>query len=110
MDKCSKRLRDRGCFLREGSAEGDILSYRYLQQALEMELQDFKRMSKGTNAKNLTLGILNDLRFEIPSKGALLSYGKLLDKIKKMPRLRHFAKLAEMNFNSLPQRAFRGDL
>ena len=104
-------IKGSGLFLREGSAEGDILSYRYLQQALEMKLQDLKRMSKGTNTKYLTLGILNDLPFEIPSKGALLSYGKLVDKIKKkMTKLQHVVKLAEMTFNSLTQRAFRGEL
>jgi len=41
----------------------------------------------------------------------LFSYGKLLDKIKKkMTKLQHVAKLAEMTFNSLTQRAFRGEL
>ena len=69
-------IKGSGLFLREGSAEGDIL-----QQALEMKLQDLKRMSKGINTKYLTLGILNDLPFEIPSKGSLLSYGKLVDNI-----------------------------
>lgn len=89
----------------------DKLSYRYLQQALEMKLQDLKRMSKGTNTKYLTLGILHGLPFQIPSKSALLSYGKLVDIFENNKiTLRNFEQLAAANFNSLTQRAFRGEL
>lgn len=89
----------------------NILSYRYLHQVLEMKLQDLKRMSKGTNTKYLTLGILKNLQILIPNKESIISFDRTNEKIEGQKiKLQYSSQMADMNFNSLIRRAFRGEL
>jgi type I restriction enzyme S subunit len=89
----------------------NIFSYSYLHRVLEMKLQDLKRMSKGTNTKYLTLEILKNLQIQIPSREALVSFNGINEKIEvQKNKLQYSSKMTDMNFNSLTQRAFRGEL
>ncbi|MCF6178113.1 MAG: restriction endonuclease subunit S [Geopsychrobacter sp.] len=89
----------------------DNLSIRYMQYALEMKLKDMKRLSKGTNTKYLTLGILNELKFQVPDEGTQAKFEEVKGSL-ECNKARHdnALLLAEDNFNSLVQRAFRGEL
>ena len=89
----------------------DQLSFRYLQVALELKLQDLKRLSKGTNTKYLTLGILNNIMIQVPGKQARKSFDRIIEKIDQYKtKQQNSNKMIDMNFNSLTQRAFRGEL
>ena len=89
----------------------DDLSIRYMQYALEMKLQDMKRLSKGTNTKYLTLGILNELKFQVPDKNSQSRFEAIKEKLAKQCDQHNKALLFTENlFNSLGQRAFRGKL
>ena len=89
----------------------DQLTYRYLQIALEMKLQDLKRLSKGTNTKYLTLGILNNIMIQVPDKQASNSFERIFNKIDRCKaKQEKGSRMSEMNVNSLTQRAFRGEL
>jgi type I restriction enzyme S subunit len=93
------------------TTKGSFVTYRYLQHALEMKLQDLKRLSKGTNTKYLTLGILNNVQLQVPSKQSLVSFDRIIEKIEvQRNKLQNSAQMADINFNSLTQRAFRGEL
>jgi len=93
------------------TTNGNQITYRYLQQALGLKLNDLKRLSKGTNTKYLTLGILKNLQFQSPSKASLASFDRIVEinEITKN-KLHNSAQMADMNFNSITQRAFRGEL
>ena len=41
-------------------------SYHFMQQALQLKLREFKRLSLGTNTKYLTLGILKKVMISLP--------------------------------------------
>jgi len=87
------------------------LSYRYMQYALEMKLQDMKRLSKGTNTKYLTLGILNQLEFQIPDEKSQRLFDRIIASLGRHSIIQNDAlKLSETNFTALVQSAFRGEL
>ena len=91
--------------------KNDQLSYRYLQFAVEMKLNDLKRLSKGTNTKYLTLGILNNIMIQVPNKQARNLFDRIINKILQYKTaLQNGHKLTDLNFNSLAQLAFRGKL
>jgi len=87
------------------------LSYRYMQYALEMKLLDMKRLSKGTNTKYLTLGILDELLFQVPDNVAQSKFEKIIDKLNIIAsKLRLAESVTDKSFSSLLQGAFRGEL
>ena len=86
-------------------------TYRFFRYMLEYKLKEFKRISKGSNTKYLTLGLLHPIKVIQPSYGKQLEFNSKILAIEK-----HKAKLAmeleslETLFNSLQQRAFKGEL
>ena len=93
------------------SIKDNNLPYRYLQYALELKLQDLKRLSKGTNTKYLTLEILNNIMIQVPNKQTCILFDKFFEKIEYCRyKLCEFREISGNNFNSLTQHAFRGEL
>ena len=87
------------------------LSYWYMKYALEMKLDDMKRLSKGTNTKYLTLGLLNQLQFQVPGKSVQHKFDALVTCIIARKKAEANALLLANNlFESCAQRAFRGEL
>lgn len=87
------------------------LTYRYMQYALEMKLQDMKRLSKGTNTKYLTLGILNQLQFQVPDKALQIKFESVKDTLAEHIITQNKSlELANSVFESCVYRAFRGKL
>jgi len=87
------------------------LTYRYMQYALEMKLQDMKRLSKGTNTKYLTLGILNQLQFQVPDKALQIKFESIKDSVTShMVKQNESLTLSNKSFESCVHRAFRGEL
>jgi type I restriction enzyme S subunit len=86
-------------------------SYAYLQQALQLKLQELKRSSKGTNTKYLTLGILEPLRILVPTPEAQIAYERVDARIAgaRTTQRQALADSVEL-FNSLTSRAFSGAL
>lgn len=87
------------------------LTYRYMQYALEMKLQDMKRLSKGTNTKYLTLGILNQLQFQVPDKALQIKFELIKNSVTShMMKQNESLALSNKTFESCVNRAFRGEL
>jgi restriction endonuclease S subunit len=86
-------------------------SYEFMRFALDMKLNDLKRLSKGTNTKYLTLGILNEVTFQVPSIEAQKQFDAICERTSKSVRAFNDSSANLENlFNSLVQRAFRGEL
>jgi type I restriction enzyme, S subunit len=87
------------------------LSYSYMQTALEMKLQEMKRFSKGTNTKYLTLGLLNQLKFQVPSANIQEKFNSINKKVfNYKQKMTAVLSLSDNTFASCIQRAFRGEL
>ncbi|WP_418146583.1 restriction endonuclease subunit S [Actinobacillus pleuropneumoniae] len=87
------------------------LSYLYFKVALERKLSYLQMQSKGTNTKYLTLSTLNDLEFIIPIREQQDLFDKIVQQIQtQKSQLQASLAELELNYQSLMQRAFRGDL
>jgi type I restriction enzyme, S subunit len=87
------------------------LSYSYMQTALEMKLQEMKRYSKGTNTKYLTLGILNQLKFQVPIVNIQEKFNSVNNRIiDYKQKITAALSLSDNIFASCTQRAFQGEL
>lgn len=88
-----------------------VLSYRYMQYALEMKLQDMKRLSKGKNTKYLTLGLLNQFKLQVPDRNVQIKFESLVNRIIDLTNTQNSSLLLTNSvFESCIQRAFRGGL
>ena len=86
-------------------------SYRFYKHALQFQLNELKRLSKGTNTKYLTMGIFRDLKIPVPHIRAQMRFEKICEKTEThIEAMEREKKLSEMIFASLSQLAFRGDL
>ncbi len=91
----------------------DLVSSEYLASMLSCSSVKswFERQSLGATMPNLNKGIVSKLRIPIPSQKVNIKYDLAKSKIQKC--LKECAKrknLAEDYFNSLMQRAFKGEL
>jgi len=87
------------------------VSYFYVQRALDLRLNELKRSSRGTNTKYLTLTILKPIKIQIPSIELQKEYEAFCkSQEKQAARLNAAFEEADNLFNSLLQRAFRGEL
>lgn len=91
----------------------DLVSSEYLASMLSCSSVKswFERQSLGATMPNLNKGIVSKLRIPIPSQKVNIKYDLAKSKIQKS--LKECAKrknLAEDYFNSLMQRAFKGEL
>lgn len=86
-------------------------SYEYFKMMLELKLGELKHNSKGTNTKYLTMGIFERMFVPVPPAEKQRVFSGVVSKVN---RYKYF-QLSSSNessalFNSLVQRAFRGEL
>jgi type I restriction enzyme S subunit len=86
-------------------------AYPYARIALEHQLTELKRFSKGTNTKYLTMTIFDDQKIRVPPASIQNRFAAQVQAIELL-RAHHSISLASMNrlFFSLQNRAFRGEL
>lgn len=86
-------------------------TFAYAKVALERKLTELKRISKGTNTKYLTLGILKTLCIQLPPISLQREFSvqvSVVERLKATQRV-SLAKLDAL-FTALQHRAFRGEL
>ena len=86
-------------------------SYGFFKYAVESKLSELKRMSKGSNTKYLTLGILAEQRLIVPDEEIQLRFAFAYQKVEALKQSLH-GHLTVTNdlFLSLSNRAFQGQL
>ncbi|MCM2308474.1 MAG: restriction endonuclease subunit S [Sulfuritalea sp.] len=86
-------------------------SYGFFRYAIQSKLRDLKRMSKGTNTKYLTLGILAEQMLVVPDQTSQQKFADVYLKVErhKLQMERHLKMSGEL-YSSLATRAFSGQL
>lgn len=93
------------------SLMNDDWSYQYFKAALEFQLANLKRSSKGTNTKYLTMEIFRRIHILIPSVKEQREYESKMQEINlRKTKMQLLQKNMNDLFNSLMQRAFNGEL
>jgi type I restriction enzyme S subunit len=86
-------------------------SYGFMQQALQLRLQEMKRLSLGTNTKYLTLGILKNIEVPLPNSALQQEFAKRVTEIRELEAAQTASRLRLENlFQSMLYRAFEGEL
>ena len=83
----------------------------YVEAALRIGRESFKRLQRGVRQKNLNLTILRSIKLPIPSRDAQAAFATVVDRCEALSavHLRHLAELDTL-FASLQSRAFAGEL
>jgi type I restriction enzyme S subunit len=91
--------------------KNDQHSYGFFRYAIQSKLRDLKRMSKGTNTKYLTLGILAEQMLVVPDQASQQNFADVYLKVErqKLQMDRHLKMSGEL-YSSLATRAFSGQL
>lgn len=86
-------------------------SYGFMQQALQLRLQEMKRLSLGTNTKYLTLGILKNIKIPLPDSALQKEFATKVAEIRELEAEQAATRrrLDDL-FQSLLHRAFQGEL
>lgn len=86
-------------------------SYPFYKFALEYQLANLKRVSKGSNTKYITMEIMSRTMLPVPSEKQQEDFVKFFEKIRKV-NSSFDSQYAEENnmFSSLSQKAFSGQL
>lgn len=93
------------------TVKNEQLTYQYLKIALELKLQNLKRLSKGTNTKYLTLDVLQNIIIQVPSKESLEQFDFKFGKThKSICLLKKAYEAAESLNKSISNCAFSGRL
>jgi type I restriction enzyme S subunit len=91
--------------------KNERISYFYMQKALDLRLNELKQSSRGTNTKYLTLTILKPIKIQLPNIEVQDKYEAFCrSQETQRGRLTQAFEQSENLFNSLLQRAFRGEL
>ena len=86
-------------------------SYEFMQQALQLRLQELKRLSLGTNTKYLTLGILKNIKIQQPVSALQHEFARRVTEIRALEAAQAASRLRlEAPFQSMLHRAFNGEL
>lgn len=86
-------------------------SYEYFRQLLEYKLNEMKQGSRGTNTKYLTLQFFQRLSMPVPDPSVQKRYENVSRRIKALKDLQISSQNeSDTLFNSLVQRAFKGEL
>jgi restriction endonuclease S subunit len=82
-----------------------------MQQAIQLKLQDLKRLSLGINTKYLTLGILKNIQIALPAPEQQKEFAARVSDIRAMQAEQAISRrrLDEL-FHSMLHRAFQGEL
>lgn len=93
------------------SLMNDDWSYQYFKAALEFQLANLKRSSKGTNTKYLTMEIFRRIHILIPSEKEQREYESNMQEINlRKTKMQLLQRNTNDLFESLMQRAFNGEL
>ena len=91
--------------------KNERISYFYMQKALDLRLNELKQSSRGTNTKYLTLTILKPIKIQLPNIEVQDKYEAFCrSQETQRGRLTQAFEQSENLFNSLLQKAFRGEL
>lgn len=86
-------------------------SYGFFRYAIQSKLRDLKRMSKGTNTKYLTLGILAEQMLVVPGDVSQQGFADAYLKVESQKQLMNSQlKMSSELFSALATRAFNGTL
>lgn len=86
-------------------------SYVVFKHQLENKLSLLRHQSKGSNTRYLTMGILKELEFIIPPIELQNEFADFVNQVDKLKsKMETSLKELEDNFNSLMQKAFKGEL
>lgn len=86
-------------------------SYPFFKFALEYQLQNLKRVSKGSNTKYITMEIMERTLLPAPKEGLQNEFVKFYDKHNNLINKQYaLLKQADLQFSSLSQKAFSGQL
>ena len=87
-------------------------SYPFFKVALEYQLQNLKRKSKGTNTKYITMGIMNETLLPVPSSKEQEKFVSVYRAIQErgLDKLSENLVMCDGLFDSLMQSAFSGKL
>lgn len=86
-------------------------SYVVFKHQLENKLSLLRHQSKGSNTRYLTMGILKELEFIIPPIELQNQFADFVSQVEKLKsQMETNLKELEDNFNSLMQKAFKGEL
>ena len=86
-------------------------SYGFMQQALQLRLQELKRVSLGTNTKYLTLTILKDIKIPLPIPTLQKKFAQWVTEIRELEAQETASRKRLDNlFQSMLHRAFNGEL
>lgn len=93
------------------SLKNERHSYGFFRYAVESKLRDLKRLSKGTNTKYLTLGILAEQMLVVPDEETQQYFAVAYQKVDYLKHsLKSHLAMANDLFSSLAHRAFSGQL
>jgi type I restriction enzyme S subunit len=86
-------------------------SYPFYKYALEYQLQNLKRVSKGTSTKYITLEIMERTMLPAPDYDLQNKFVGFYEKHKKLIESNYVSlDTLEINFNAISQKAFAGEL
>ncbi len=86
-------------------------SYPFYQFALEYQLENLKRFSKGSNTKYITMEIMGRTMLPLPHPNEQLEFVRRVETARSLTRThKKHKELTEVNFQSLTQQAFNGQL
>lgn len=86
-------------------------NFKYLHFVLTNKLEELRRISIGTNTKYLTLGLFKNIKIPLPPLPLQQKFANIVEKVEKMKEnINKTKQNSEELFNSLMQKAFRGEL
>jgi len=89
----------------------DDLSYGFMQHALQLRLQELKRLSLGSNTKFLTLGIIKNIKIPLPNAALQKEFAQRVSEIRELEAAQAASRQrTEHLFQSMLHRAFNQEL
>ena len=86
-------------------------SYEYYKMLIGLKLKELQRNSKGTNTKYLTMGIFERMQVQVPLEKFQEKFSSIAKTFEGQNKYLNESQAISNNlFNSLVQRAFRGEL
>ena len=86
-------------------------SYLPFKLMLEQKLDEMKNLSKGTNTRYLTMGILNDFDFLVPPLSLQKQFADFVKRVEAYKaKLNKSLEMLELNYKSLMQKCFEGHI
>ena len=91
--------------------KNNSFSYYPFKLMLEHKLEQMRDLSKGTNTKYLTMGILNEFVFIVPPLALQIQFAAFVEQVEtQKTQFKKSLALLELNYKSLMQKCFSGKL